>query len=427
MAVSPEQRPGAEPASVTSAVRERLDVMRLREQFPVLSRQVHGKPLVYFDNAATVQRPLAVIEAMDDFYRRYNANVHRGVHQLSVEASEAFEESRRAVARLLNASSDREIVFTRGTTEAINLVANSYARPRLKAGDEILITHMEHHANIVPWQMLCEHTGAVLKVAPINERGELLLDALADLISDRTCLIGVVHVSNALGTVNPVAEICRLARERGVPVLVDGAQATPHEKIDVQALGCDFYCLSAHKMYGPTGIGALWAREEVLESMPPWQGGGEMINRVSFEGTTYNDIPHRFEAGTPDISGAIGLGAAIRWLEATGVERMKAHEQQLLALATEKMSQVEGLRIIGQAADKGPVISFTLEGVHPNDLGTIIDHHGVAIRTGHHCAMPVMQFFQVPATARVSFAAYNLFSEIDVFLNGLEQAREMLT
>lgn len=424
--ISAEKRPGVEPKTVKSAVRDQLDVMRLREQFPVLSREVHGKPLVYFDNAATVQRPLAVIEAMDDFYRRYNANVHRGVHQLSVEASEAFEDSRRAVARLLNAASDREIVFVRGVTEAINLVANSYARPRLKAGDEILITHMEHHANIVPWQMLCEQTGAVLKVAPINERGELLMDEFADLISERTCLIGVVHVSNALGTINPVADICRLARERGVPVLVDGAQATPHEKIDVQALGCDFYCLSAHKMYGPTGIGALWARAEILESMPPWQGGGEMINRVSFEGMTYNDIPHRFEAGTPDISGAIGLGAAIRWLEEIGVERMKAHEQRLLELATEKMCEIEGLRIIGQAADKGPVISFTLEGVHPNDLGTIIDHHGVAIRTGHHCAMPVMQFFEVPATARVSFAAYNLFSEIDVFLRGLDQARRML-
>ena len=426
MTISAEQRYGVEPQMMRSAVRDQLDVMRLREQFPVLNREVHGKPLVYFDNAATVQRPLAVIEAMDDFYRRYNANVHRGVHQLSVEASEAFEDSRRAVARLLNAASDREIVFVRGTTEAINLVANSFARPRLKAGDEILITHMEHHANIVPWQMLCEQTGAVLKVAPINERGELLMEEFAELISERTCLIGVVHVSNALGTVNPVAEICRLAHARGVPVLVDGAQATPHEKIDVQALGCDFYCLSAHKMYGPTGIGALWARAEILESMPPWQGGGEMINRVSFEGTTYNDIPHRFEAGTPDIAGAIGLGAAVRWLEEIGVERMKAHEQKLLALATEKMSQVEGLRIIGRAADKGPVISFTLEGVHPNDLGTIIDHHGVAIRTGHHCAMPVMQFFQVPATARVSFAAYNLFSEIDVFLRGLDQARRML-
>lgn len=426
MALSPDQPVGSAPNSLNPAVRDQLDVMRLREEFPVLARQVHGKPLVYLDNAATVQRPLAVIEAMDDFYRRYNANVHRGVHQLSVEASEAFEASRRAVARLLNAASDREIVFTRGTTEAINLVANSYLRPRVKAGDEILITHMEHHANIVPWQMLCEQTGAVLKVAPINERGELLMDAFAELISERTSLVGVVHISNALGTVNPVAEICRLAREHGVPVLVDGAQATPHEKIDVQALDCDFYALSAHKMYGPTGIGALWARADILEHMPPWQGGGEMINRVSFEGTTYNDIPHRFEAGTPDIAGAIGLGAAIGWLEETGIERMKAHEQKLLALATRKMSEVEGLRIIGQAANKGPVISFTVDGIHPNDLGTIIDHHGVAIRTGHHCAMPVMQFFDVPATARVSFAAYNLFSEIDVFLEGLKQARGML-
>ncbi len=411
---------------VRSGTRDPLDVLRLREQFPVLARQVHGKPLVYFDNAATVQRPLAVIEAMDGFYRRYNANVHRGVHQLSVEASEAFEQSREDLRRFLNASSEREIVFTRGTTEAINLVANSYLGPRLKPGDEILITHMEHHANIVPWQMLCERTGAVLKVAPINRRGELMLDAMAELISERTKLIGVVHVSNALGTVNPVAEVCALAGKHGVPVLVDGAQATPHEKVDVQALGCDFYCLSAHKMYGPTGIGALWAREALLEDMPPWQGGGEMIRWVSFEGTTYNDIPHRFEAGTPNISGAIGLGAAIRWLEQTGVERIKDHEQRLLDLATEKMSQVEGLTIIGQAADKGPVISFILEGVHPNDLGTIIDHHGVALRTGHHCAMPAMQFFDVPATARVSFAAYNLHSEIDVFLNGPEQARQML-
>ncbi|TVS12697.1 MAG: cysteine desulfurase [Wenzhouxiangella sp.] len=412
--------------TVKSVVREQLDVMQLREQFPVLAREVHGKPLVYFDNAATVQRPLAVIDAMDDFYRRYNANVHRGVHQLSVEASEAFEDSRRAVARLLNASSDREIVFTRGTTEAINLVANSFARPRLQPGDEILITHMEHHANIVPWQMLCEQTGAVLKVAPINRSGELLIDELAGMIGERTRLIGVVHVSNALGTVNPVAEICRLARAFDVPVLVDGAQATPHERIDVQALGCDFYCLSAHKMYGPTGIGALWARESILETMPPWQGGGEMIQWVSFEGTTYNDIPHRFEAGTPNIAGAIGLGAAIQWLEEIGVERMKAHEQKLLELATARMEQIDGLTIIGRAAEKGPVISFTLDGVHPNDLGTIIDHHGVALRTGHHCAMPVMQFFGVPATARISFAAYNLHSEIDVFLHGLEQARAML-
>ncbi len=411
---------------VRPQIRDQLDVMALREQFPVLAREVHGKPLVYFDNAATVQRPLAVIEAMDDFYRRYNANVHRGVHQLSVEASEAFEQARTDVGRFLNAHSEREIVFTRGTTEAINLVANSYLAPRLSPGDEILVTHMEHHANIVPWQMLCERAGAILKVAPINARGELLLDELTALINERTRLIGVVHVSNALGTVNPVAEVCAVAGRHGVPVLVDGAQATPHELVDVQALGCDFYCLSAHKMYGPTGIGALWARESLLEDMVPWQGGGEMINRVSFEGTTYNDIPHRFEAGTPNISGAIGLSAAIQWLEDTGVERIKAHELSLLDLATREMSDVDGLTIIGQAASKGPVVSFTLEGVHPNDLGTIIDHHGVAIRTGHHCAMPVMQFFDVPATARVSFAAYNLHSEIDVFLKGLKQARDML-
>ncbi|MEE4296515.1 MAG: cysteine desulfurase [Wenzhouxiangella sp.] len=407
-------------------IREQLDVMALRDQFPVLTREVHGKPLVYFDNASTVQRPLMVIEAMDDFYRRYNANVHRGVHQLSVEASEAFEQSREDVRRFLNADSEREIVFTRGTTEAVNLVANAYLAPRINAGDEILITHMEHHANIVPWQLLCERTGAELKVAPINDRGELCLDEMAALISERTRLIGVVHVSNALGTVNPVAEICAMAHKHDIPVLVDGAQATPHEAVDVKALGCDFYCLSGHKMYGPTGIGALWGREALLEDMSPWQGGGEMIQWVTFEKTTYNEIPHRFEAGTPNISGAIGMGAAIRWLEQTGVDRIKAHEQSLLDLATQKMGQIPGLTIIGQAANKGPVVSFTLEGAHPNDIGTIIDHHGVALRTGHHCAMPVMQFFGVPATARVSFAAYNLHSEIDVFLNGLEQASQML-
>jgi cysteine desulfurase/selenocysteine lyase len=411
---------------VQSGIRQQLDVYRLRGEFPVLEREVHGKPLVYLDNAATVQRPLCVIESMNDFYRRYNANVHRGVHQLSVEASEAFEQSRLDVARFLNAPSEREIIFTRGTTEAINLVANSYLRPRVKAGDEILISHMEHHSNIVPWQLLCEQTGAVLKVAPINQRGELLLDEFESLISERTKLIGIVHVSNALGTVNPVAEICTLAKKRGVPVLVDGAQATPHGVVDVQALGCDFYAFSAHKMYGPTGIGALWGREALLEAMPPWQGGGEMILKVSFEGTTFNQVPHKFEAGTPNIAGAIGLAAAIRFLEDTGVEAIANHEQKLLDYATEKMNQVDGLTIIGQAANKGPVVSFTLDGVHPNDLGTIIDHHGVAVRTGHHCAMPVMQFFNVPATARVSFAAYNLRTEIDVFLDALEKARRML-
>jgi cysteine desulfurase/selenocysteine lyase len=407
-------------------IREQLDVHALRAEFPVLERQVHGKPLVYLDNAATAQRPLKVIDAVDRFYREYNANVHRGVHQLSAEASEAFEQSRRDVARLLNAPSEREVIFTRGTTEAINLVANSFLRPRLKAGDEILISHMEHHSNIVPWQLLCEQTGARLKIIPINEKGELLIDALDELITERTKMLGLVHVSNALGTVNPVREVCEIARRHDVPVLIDGAQATPHEKVDVQALGCDFYAMSAHKMYGPTGIGALWGREELLEAMPPWQGGGEMILKVSFEETVYNELPHKFEAGTPNIAGAIGLGAAVKFLEDTGLEAIAHHEKKLLDYATEKMQQVEGLTIIGQAEHKGPVISFTLDGVHPNDIGTIIDHHGVAIRAGHHCAMPVMQFFDVPATARVSFAAYNLRTEIDVFLDALEKARTML-
>jgi len=408
-------------------IREQLDVHALRAEFPVLERQVHGKPLVYLDNAATAQRPLRVIDAMDRFYREYNANVHRGVHQLSAEASEAFEQSRRDVARLLNAPSEREVIFTRGTTEAINLVASSFLRPRLSEGDEILISHMEHHSNIVPWQLLCEQTGAKLKVIPINDKGELLIDALEDLINERTKMLGLVHVSNALGTVNPVREVCEIAHRHDVPVLIDGAQATPHEKVDVQELGCDFYAMSAHKMYGPTGIGALWGREELLEAMPPWQGGGEMILRVSFDETTYNELPHKFEAGTPNISGAIGLGAAVKFLEDTGLDAIAHHEKKLLDYATEQMQQVEGLTIIGQAEHKGPVIAFTLDGVHPNDIGTIIDHHGVAIRTGHHCAMPVMQFFDVPATARVSFAAYNLRSEIDVFLKALAQARTMLT
>ena len=412
--------------TVESKVKDPLDVLALREQFPVLSRTVHGKPLVYFDNAATAQRPLKVIEAMDDFYRRYNANVHRGVHQLSVEASEAFETARESVRRLLNAGSIREVVFTRGTTEAINLVAQAYLRPRLNEGDEILITHMEHHANIVPWQLLCEQTGAVLKVAPINQRGELLVDELAAMINERTQLIGMVHISNALGTINPVKEVCAIAARHGVPVLVDGAQATPHMAVDVRALGCDFYCISAHKMYGPTGIGALWARESILENMPPWQGGGEMINRVSFERTTFNDLPHKFEAGTPNISGAIGFGKAAEFIEEIGHEGIAWQEQRLLESATAKLQTIDGLTIVGTARNKGPVISFTLEGAHPNDIGTIVDHYGVAIRTGHHCAMPVMQFFDVPATARVSFAPYNLRSEIDVFIEALGKARDML-
>ncbi|MFN2333250.1 MAG: cysteine desulfurase [Wenzhouxiangellaceae bacterium] len=404
-----------------------LDLEAVRAEFPVLQRKVHGKPLVYLDSAATAQRPNCVIEAVSDFYSRYNANVHRGVHQLSVEASDAFERSRERTRKWLNAASEREIVFTRGTTEAINLVAQSYLRPTLKPGDEILITHMEHHSNIVPWQLLCEQTGAVLKVAPIDHRGELRVDELEALISERTRLIGMVHVSNALGTVNPVAEVCRIARERAVTTLVDGAQAMPHVAVDVQALGCDFYCFSAHKMYGPTGIGALYGREALLEAMPPWQGGGEMIQWVSFEeGTTFNELPHKFEAGTPNIAGAIGMTAAFDFLERTGIDAIARHEAELLAYATTKMNAIDGLTIIGTARNKGPVVSFTLEGAHPNDIGTIVDYHGVAVRTGHHCAMPVMQFFNVPATARISFGAYNSTEEIDVFLDALHKAREML-
>jgi cysteine desulfurase/selenocysteine lyase len=412
--------------SVSAQTGAPLDVEAVRRDFPILQRQVHGKPLVYFDTAASAQRPLAVIEASDSFYREHNANVHRGVHLLSQEATDLYEAGRARLARFINAASERELVFTRGTTESINLVAQSFLRPLLKPGDEILITHMEHHSNIVPWQMLREQTGAVLKVAPINSRGELELDALESLMTDRVKFLALVHVSNALGSINPVAKICRLAKERGIPVLVDGAQAMPHSRVDVQALGCDFYCLSGHKMYGPTGIGALWATEQMLEDMPPWQGGGEMISRVTFEQSTWNELPAKFEAGTPNIAGGVGLGAAVAYLQDVGMEAIEAHERQVLEYATERMERIEGLRIIGTAADKAGVISFTLGDIHPHDLGTIIDHFGIALRTGHHCAMPVMQFFGVPATARVSFGLYNTTQEVDRFIEALQSAREML-
>jgi cysteine desulfurase / selenocysteine lyase len=402
-----------------------FDIEKIRRDFPVLQRTVHGKPLVYLDTAASAQRPLAVIEATDRFYREHNANVHRGVHTLSQEATELYEGARRRLATYLNAASEREVVFTRGTTEAINLVAQSYLRPLLAPGDEILITHMEHHSNIVPWQMLREQTGAVLKVAPINERGELLLDELEAMLSDRVKLLGIVHVSNALGTINPVAEVCRMAARHGIPVLVDGAQALPHTQVDVQALGCDFYCCSAHKMYGPTGIGALWAKEATLDAMPPWQGGGEMISKVTFEHTTWNDLPSKFEAGTPNIAGGVGFGAAIEYMEQVGVEAIAAHEHEVLAYATERVSEIDEVRIIGTAANKAGALSFTFGDVHPHDLGTIIDHFGVAIRTGHHCTMPLMQFYGVPATARASFGMYNTKAEVDVFIDALLKARDM--
>lgn len=406
-------------------VEPQWDSARVREDFPILRRTVHGKPLVYLDTAASAQRPLPVLKAIDDFYRHHNANIHRGVHLLSQEATEDYERARARVAAFIKAPSERECIFTRGTTESINLVAHSFVRPRIKAGDEILVSWMEHHSNIVPWQLLCEETGAVLRVAPMNQRGELEMDALEAMLTERVKMLAIVHVSNALGTVNPVAEICAMAKRRGIPVLVDGAQAVPHAPVDVSALDCDFYCFSGHKMYGPTGIGVLWGRYEHLEDMRPYQGGGEMINRVTFEKSTYADAPGKFEAGTPNIAGAIGLGAAVDYLQGLGMDRVAAWEAQLLAYGSETLARVEGFRMIGTAARKAGVMSFVLGDIHANDVGTIVDLHGVAIRTGHHCAMPVADFFGVPATARASLGVYNTFEEIDILADALEKTRTM--
>ena len=402
-----------------------LDIEKVRADFPILQRTVHGKPLVYLDTAASAQRPLAVIEAIDGFYRNHNANIHRGVHLLSQEATEDYEQARLKAAGFINAPSDKECVFTRGTTESINLVAHSFVRPRLKAGDEILISWMEHHSNIVPWQLLCEETGAVLKVVPMNQRGVLEMDALAEMLNERVKMLAIVQISNALGTINPVAEICAMAKQQGIPVLVDGAQAVPHQAVDVQALDCDFYCFSGHKMYGPTGIGILWGRYDHLQAMQPYQGGGEMIRHVTFEKSTFNDAPGKFEAGTPNIAGAIGLGAAVDYLQGIGMDKVAAWEAELLAYGTEKLMQVEGFRMIGTAAHKAGVMSFVLGDIHPNDVGTLVDLHGVAIRTGHHCAMPVAQFFGLPATARASLGVYNTFEEIDILAESLEKTIEM--
>jgi cysteine desulfurase/selenocysteine lyase len=402
-----------------------LDIEKVRADFPILQRTVHGKPLVYLDTAASAQRPLAVIDAVDSFYRNHNANIHRGVHTLSQEATEDYEQSRTRIAGFINAPSDQEIIFTRGTTESINLVAHSFLRPQLKAGDEILISFMEHHSNIVPWQLLCEETGAVLKVVPMNQRGELEMDALTEMLNERVKLLAVVQVSNALGTINPVAEICTLAKQHGIPVLVDGAQAMPHQAVDVQAIGCDFYCFSGHKMYGPTGIGVLWGRYEHLQSMRPYQGGGEMIRHVTFEKSTFNDAPGKFEAGTPNIAGAIGLGAAVDYLQALGMDNVISWEAQLLAYGSEKLSRIDGFRMIGTAARKAGVMSFVLGDIHANDVGTLVDLHGVAIRTGHHCAMPVVQFFGLPATARASLGVYSSFEDIDILADALEKTIRM--
>jgi cysteine desulfurase / selenocysteine lyase len=401
------------------------DVAAVRRDFPILATHVNGHPLVYLDSAASSQQPVQVLRAVEAYARESHANVHRGVHALSQAATAAFEGARERARRFINARSTREIVFVRGTTEAINLVAQSYARPRLGPGDEILISALEHHANIVPWQMVCEQSGCTLKVAPINRRGELVYEEFERLLGARTRLVAVAHVSNALGTVLPVERIVAAAHARGAVVLIDGAQAVPHTRVDVSALSADFYAFSGHKMYGPTGIGVLYAREELLGSMPPWQSGGDMIRTVSFEKSTWNDLPWRFEAGTPNISGAVGLAAAMDYLEGLGIDAVAAHEARLLALATAALARVPGVTLVGTAAHKASVLSFTLDGVHAHDLGTILDAEGIAVRTGHHCAMPVMTFFGIPATARASFGCYNSEDDVARFLAAIARAREV--
>lgn len=412
---------------LNSAVAETdFDVEAIRRDFPVLHQEINGHPLAYLDNAASSQRPQSVIDAVRFYEEHDHANVHRGVHTLSQRATDAYEGGREKIRAFINAESSQEIIFVRGATEAINLVAQSYGRSRMQAGDEIVITTMEHHSNIVPWQLLAEQTGVRLRVIPINRRGELELDAVDELLNERTRLLSVVYISNALGTINPVKTLIDKAHSRGIPVMLDAAQAAPHTRIDVQALDCDFLAMSGHKMYGPTGIGILYGKRSLLEAMPPYQGGGEMILAVNFERSVYNELPYKFEAGTPNISGAIGLGAAVDYLQGIGLERISRYEHKLLRYATEKLESIPELKIVGTAREKASVISFTVDGVHPHDLGTIVDSEGVAIRTGHHCAMPVMEFFGVPATARASFAFYNTTAEIDALANALQTALGVL-
>ena len=409
----------------TAGVTRRFDVEAVRRDFPILRERVHGKPLVYLDSANTSQKPRAVIDAERELYETYYSNVHRGVYQTSVRAEQAFEAARQKLRRFVNARESREVLYVRGTTEAINLVAYSWGRANVHAGDEVLVSAMEHHSNIVPWQILCQATGARLQVAPIDDAGEILLEELERRIGPRTKLVAVGHVSNALGTVNPVKRIGEMAHAREVPVLVDGAQAAPHLRIDVQDLDCDFYAFSGHKMYGPSGIGVLYGKAELLEAMPPFHGGGDMILSVSFEKTTYNELPYKFEAGTPNIAGAIALGAAVDYLTNLGLDQIGAHERELMAYATGALSSVPGLRLIGTAKHKAGVLSFVLEGVHPHDMGTVLDYEGIAVRTGHHCAQPVMERFGVPATARASLGLYNTREEIDALVQGLHRIREM--
>jgi cysteine desulfurase/selenocysteine lyase len=415
----------AERRDTAATVRPAFDPERIRADFPLLGRSMRGKALVYLDNAATSQKPRHVIDAIHRYYETLNANVHRGVYQLSEEATTAYEWGRAMIARYLNVPSPAEIVFVRGTTEGINLVAATFGRQRVHRGDEVLVSAMEHHSNIVPWQMLCEERGATLRVIPMNERGELLLDRLPDLLTPRTRIVAVVHVSNSLGTINPIREVIREAHARDIPVLVDGAQAVPHGPVDVQALDCDFYAVSGHKMFAPTGIGALFGKRALLDEMPPYQGGGEMIRSVTFEKTTYSPFPMKFEAGTPNIEGAVGIGAAVDYLQQLDWDAVGRYEAELLAYATEALSAVPGLRIVGTAARKTSVVSFVLEGAHPHDIGTILDQEGVAIRTGHHCTQPVMDFFGVPATARASMAFYNTRDDVDRLVAGLQRVREM--
>lgn len=402
-----------------------FDVERIRADFPILRSRVHGHELVYLDNAATSQKPQAVIDAIVRYYTSANANIHRGVHYLSQIATEEFEAGRRAVQKFVNAADAGEIVFTRGTTEAINLAAQAWGRVHVGTGDEVLITAMEHHSDIVPWQMLCDEKGAKLRVVPINDAGELILDEYAKLLSPRTKIVALAHVSNALGTINPVKKMVAMAHAQGIPVLVDGAQAVPHIAVDVQDLDCDFYAFSAHKMYGPTGIGALYAKAALLEAMPPYQGGGDMISSVTFEKTTYNKVPHKFEAGTPDMAGVAGLKAAIEYMNGIGVDAIAAHEHELLEYATKTVLALPGIRLIGTAAEKASVLSFVVEDVHPHDIGTILDQEGIAVRTGHHCAQPVMDRYKIPATVRASFAAYNTRAEVDALARGIRKVQEV--
>jgi len=414
-------------STASSEISVGFDVERVRADFPVLKQTIHGKPLVYLDSAATSQKPFAVIDAIRKFYEVDCANIHRGVHELSQRSTAAYEETRSKARRFLNSRSKNELIFVRGATEGINLVVSSWGRKNVKAGDEIVISALEHHSNIVPWQMLCEEKDAKLRVIPMNDRGELILEEYEKLLNPRTRMVAFTHVSNALGTINPVKQMVEMAHRAGALALIDGAQAAPHMQVDVQALDADFYAISGHKVFGPTGIGILYGKTKLLNAMPPYQGGGDMIKTVTFEKTTYNDLPYKFEAGTPNIAGGIGLGAAFDYVNRLGMDRISAYEHELLLYGTEALSRIPGVRIIGTAREKAAVLSFVMEGIHPHDIGTVLDRQGIAVRTGHHCAQPVMDWFHVPATTRASLAFYNTAAEIDALANGLEKVKEIFS